>query len=104
MSTHNNKKSLNHAEVTSLTEAVLELNNPDEAKKFFRDLLTESEMEEFGKRWKVARMLYQKIPYSQIEKTTGMSSTTIARISRWLNKGTGGYKLMLERVMKKEEA
>ena len=81
-----------------LLKTILSLENISEAKKFFRDLLTEQEICEFGKRWQTAQMLSQKIPYSQIEKKTGLSSTTVARISRWLNRGTGGYKLILKRL------
>lgn len=65
---------------------------------FFRDLLTEAELKEFANRWKVASMLNKKIPYESIASETGMSSTTIARISKWLNNGKGGYKRMLKRM------
>ena len=82
----------------NLYQAILSLKNKSEAKKFFRDLLTEQEILEFSKRWQVAQMLENKVPYSFIEKRTGLSSTTIARISRWLNKGKGGYKLMLKKI------
>ena len=51
-----------------------------------------------GKRWKVARMLSDGISYTQIVKETGMSSTTIARIAKWLNSGMNGYKLMLDKT------
>jgi len=81
-----------------LLKATLELRNLNEAKRFFRDLLTEAEIIEFAKRWQTARMLDEKIPYSKIEKKTGLSSTTIARVSKWLNKGKGGYRLMLDRL------
>ncbi|MBI3366025.1 TrpR YerC/YecD, partial [Candidatus Roizmanbacteria bacterium] len=54
--------------------------------------LTEKEIKEFTNRWKVARMLDKRIPYEEIEKETGMSSTTIARVNRWLTNGKGGYK------------
>jgi len=81
-----------------LLKATLELKNLDEAKMFFRDLLTEAELIEFSKRWQAAQMLNQKISYSKIKKKTGLSSTTIARVSKWLNKGMGGYKLMLNRL------
>jgi len=81
-----------------LLRVILSLKNVNEAKKFFRDLLTEAEIIEFAKRWQAARMLNYKIPYSKIEKVTGLSSTTIARVSKWLNKGKGGYKLMLKRI------
>ena len=81
-----------------LLRAILALKNVNEAKKFFRDLLTEQETIEFGKRWQAAQMLNKKIPYSMVEKETGLSSTTVARVSRWLKKGMGGYKLMLKRL------
>jgi len=82
----------------NLLLAVLKLKNISEAKKFFRDLLTQQEIIEFGKRWQAAKMLADKVSYVEIEKKTGLSSTTIARISKWLNKGMGGYKLMLNRL------
>ena len=78
--------------------AILKLENLSEARRFFRDLLTKQEIEEFASRWEVAQMLSKKIPYSKIEKKTGMSSTTIARISKWLNKGMGGYKLVIKKL------
>jgi len=81
--------------------AILSLKNIDEARRFFRDLLTEKEILEFSKRWKVARMLSQKIPYTKIENETGLSSTTIARVHRWLKKGMSGYRLMLKRLKKR---
>jgi TrpR-related protein YerC/YecD len=81
-----------------LFEAILSLRNKREARAFFRDLLTESEIVEFANRWKVAQMLSNNIPYSQIEKETNMSTTTIARISKWLNDGMNGYKLLIERL------
>lgn len=81
-----------------LFQAILALKNVKEARNFFRDLLTEEELKEFAGRWKVARMLAQKVPYTKIEKETGMSSTTIARVSKWLNDGMNGYKLLIDRL------
>jgi TrpR-related protein YerC/YecD len=85
-----------------LFKALLSLKNEDECKKFIRDLLTEAEIREFANRWKVAQMLNQKINYQTIAKETGMSSTTIARICKWLYRGMGGYKFMLKRLSKKQ--
>ena len=76
----------------SLYKAILSLKNEKEADKFLRDLLTEAEISEFANRWKAARMLDEKVQYEIIVRETGMSSTTIARISKWLNNGMGGYK------------
>jgi len=77
---------------------ILKLKKIGETKKFFRDLLTEEELIEFGKRWQVAQMLSKNISYEKIEKETGLSSRTVARISKWLNRGMGGYKLMLKKI------
>lgn len=82
----------------SLYDAVLHLKNRGEARRFFRDLLTEEEIAEFSNRWKVAQMLSKKVPYSKIEKEVGMSSTTIARVSKWLFKGMNGYQLIINRL------
>lgn len=81
--------------------AFLLLKTEEDCKNFLRDLLTEKELKEFINRWKVVRMLDKKIHYEEITKNTGMSSTTIARISRWLNDGTGGYQKMLKKLRNK---
>ncbi len=82
----------------NLYQAILSLKNLNEAQKFFRDLLTKQEILELSQRWQVAQMLNQKISYSIIENKTGLSSTTIARISKCLQGGEGGYKLVLKRL------
>ena len=81
-----------------LITAILALKNKGEAKKFLRDLLTPEELEEFGNRWQTAQMLSQNISYTTIRGKTGLSPRTIARISKWLNKGMGGYKLIISRL------
>jgi len=86
--------------INELIDAMLLVKNPKEARKFLRDLLTESELIEFGNRWKAARMLEKRVPYTEIIKETGLSSTTVARVSDWLNGGMGGYKLILKRIKK----
>lgn len=82
----------------ALFQSILALKNMDEAKRFFRDLLSEQEIIEFSKRWQAAQMLNENIRYTKIQKATGLSSTTVARISKWLNDGMGGYRLMLDRM------
>lgn len=91
------KKWINQ-DTDALFEAILKLKNLDETQRFFRDLLTEKELVELGQRWKVARMLAKRIRYTEIAQETGMSSTTIARVHKWLKKGMGGYKLVLGRL------
>jgi len=88
----------NTEENKELIKAVLTLKTSDEVQNFLRDLLTEGEIIEFAKRFKTARMLYEGIPYSKIGKETGFSSTTIARVSKWLNNGQGGYTSLLKKL------
>jgi len=89
---------MKNSSADELFEAILALASVNEARNFFRDLLTEKELLEFANRWKTARLLNKKVPYAQIEKETGMSSTTIARVQKWLTRGMGGYKLAIERL------
>lgn len=91
-------------ESENLLNAILRLKNLSEAKRFFRDLLTEEEIVEFAKRWQAAQMLAKKVPYSKIQAQTGLSSTTVARVAKWLNQGMGGYKLMLQKLVSHWEA
>src|SRR3989344_3242789 len=82
----------------ALVEAVLSLNTRDETERFLRDLLTEDEITEFGKRFEAAKLLKADVPYSQIQKLTGLSATTIARVSKWLQGDLGGYRLVIDRM------
>ncbi len=90
-------KNWDNEQTTELLQVILSLKDLSEAKKFFRDLLTKQEIIEFGKRWQTACLLSGKTSYLEIEKITGLSSTTIARISKWLNGEIGGYKLAIAR-------
>jgi TrpR-related protein YerC/YecD len=92
------KQKWDNKDAEELFRAILSLRNVRESKMFFRDLLTEAELREFTNRWKVARLLDHKVHYVEIEKLSGMSSTTIARIQKWLKKGMGGYRLALRRL------
>jgi TrpR-related protein YerC/YecD len=81
-----------------LFKAMLSLESQEECNAFMRDLLTQNEIEEFALRFKAACMLSDEIPYTVIQEETGLSSTTVARISKWLNSGMNGYKLIIDRV------
>lgn len=91
-------KKWNNQKTKELIKAILALKKEKEAKEFLRDLMTEKEIIEFGNRWKAARMLSDNLSYPKIQKGTGLSTRTIARISDWLKNGKGGYKLMLNRL------
>lgn len=85
-------------ENSQLLAAILELKEPNEAKRFLRDLLTPDEIKEFASRLEAARLLSKHVQYNAITESTGLSSTTIARIAKWLNGSLGGYRLILKRL------
>src|SRR3989344_1498728 len=88
----------NKQENKELVKAFLTLKTANETERFLRDLLTEKEIEEFANRLKAAEMLSEKISYSKIAEATWLSSTTIARVSKWLNGKEGGYKTIIARL------
>lgn len=85
-------------ENNQLLNAFLALESKDEAKAFLRDLMTEAEISEFAKRLEAARLLSRDTQYLSITESTGLSSTTVARISKWLKGSLGGYRLILSRL------
>ena len=79
-------------------ESILLLKDRKETEAFLRDLLTESELTEFAKRLEATRLLSRNTQYLVISEKTGLSSTTVARISKWLKGPLGGYRLILDRL------
>ncbi len=87
-------------EMDKLFEAILKLENVEECYRFFDDLCTINELEAFGQRLTVAKMLHQKSTYQEIEKETGISAATISKISKSYSYGPKGYKMIIERLKK----
>lgn len=81
-----------------LFRVILSLKNIKECEKFFRDVMTESELQAVSERFLVAKLLYTTdLSYRQINEQTGVSTATITRISQWMKAGMGGYGLLLKR-------
>ena len=85
------------ADANALVKAFLAMRDYGEMKAFLRDLLTESELIEFGKRFRAARSIAKSIHYDAIIEDTGLSSRTIARVKHWYKRGKGGYQLAIRR-------
>ena len=90
------KASWNNQNTDALVKTLLALKTADQGKRFLRDLMTEAELIELGNRWKAAQMLAEKRIYTDITKETGLSSRTIARISKWVFSGMGGYQSLIK--------
>ena len=93
--TPKNEVDWNSKESNQLLNAFLSIESKDGAKRFLRDLMTKSEIEEFSRRLEAARLLTRSVQYCEIIDKTGLSSTTVARISKWLKGPLGGYRLVL---------
>lgn len=84
-------------EMRDLFETILSLEGPEEVEHFLRDLCTLSELQAMAHRWEVAKLVERGLPYHEISKQTGASTTTVTRVAHWLRHGEGGYRLALER-------
>lgn len=86
----------------SLCQAIASLKTAEECSRFLEDLCTRSELKAMAERWEVARLVAKGESYRKVSEATGASTTTVTRVAQWLNYGTGGYKLILERINKKK--
>ena len=87
----------------ALYRELLKLKTPEECYQFFSDLCTVSEQMAMEQRFEVAQLLDEGSIYSDVLEKTGVSSATVSRVKRCLNYGSGGYRLVLDR-MKEEQA
>ena len=94
---------LKSEEVRALCQAVCLLQSEEECYRFFEDICTISEIKSIAQRLSVARMLDGEATYQEISKATGASTATISRVNRCLQYGSGGYRLVLDRLMKQGE-
>ena len=82
-------------ELGLLYRALAFVSNEQDVASLLEDMCTISEIDEMAQRLTVARMLANEHSYTSISEATGASATTIARVSKSLNYGAGGYRLVL---------
>lgn len=86
-----------------LEKALVELDRETDLVRFLEDLLSEAELREFRNRWRAACLLDSGTSYLEIESETGLSSTTIARVSKCIRGEKGGYRLALKKLKAKRK-
>ena len=89
-------------EVEDLLSVLAGMDDKDALFSLLEDLFTPREIKETSQRLAVARMLDEGMSYAAVEEATGASTTTIARVSKCLGYGAGGYALALE-VLKQQK-
>jgi len=67
-------------------------------RSFLEDLCTPAEIEAMVDRWRVAQLLEQGLSYRDIRELTQVSVTTIGRVARFMEFGSGGYHTVLDRL------
>ena len=84
----------------ALADALLLLRSPAEARALLADLCTPAEIRTIAERWHVARLLDEgALTYREIHEATGVSTTTIVRVARFLRQeDNGGYRVLLNRI------
>lgn len=75
-----------------LAQTLTNIDSEDHMMRFLRDLCTLEELTVLSQRWKAVKLLEQGVSYRDISKQTGLSTTTVGRISHWLQHGENGYK------------
>lgn len=83
-------------EVEDLLEAFAAITDKDTFYALMEDMFTIREIRESSQRLAVARMLDEGKSYAKIAEATGASATTIARVSKCLGYGAGGYRAALD--------
>ncbi|GAB2514322.1 YerC/YecD family TrpR-related protein [Lysobacter humi (ex Lee et al. 2017)] len=89
------------ASLESLSRALAALERPADVLAFLEDLCTPAELEAMADRWRVVPLIREGVPYREIHDRTLVSVTTIGRVARTLERGTGGYGTAIERSLSK---
>jgi TrpR-related protein YerC/YecD len=80
-----------------------ELKTPEEVSAFLEDVCTFRELEQMAMRTECAEYLLRGETYQEIISKTEISSTTLSRISRCIQRGSGGYARLLAGFILQEE-
>lgn len=84
----------------SLETALASLSGESNMQRFLTDLCTPAELRALRERWLVAQILNEgKASYRDINAQTGVSTTTIGRVARFLkDEPHQGYRIVLDRT------
>lgn len=83
-----------------LFETILNCKTTEELEDLFDDLCTYKEVEQMAQRIEAARMLMDGKTYAEIIEKTEISSATLSRVSRCVQRGSGGYTKQLQKSKK----
>lgn len=84
---------------SDLATALSSIETPKDMQRFLIDLCTPAELRALSERWSVAQLLdTTDMSYRDINSLTGVSTTTIGRVARFLkDEPHQGYRVVLDR-------
>ena len=77
--------------------ALLKMETEEECEKFLSDLCTIKELQSMAQRLKAAKMLLDGNTYNEVIEETDISSATLARVSKCVRYGEGGYASIIKK-------
>lgn len=78
---------------------LIKIETEEECEAFLYDLCTMKELQSMGQRLMAAKMLLEGKTYNEVIEATDISSATLARVSKCVRYGDGGY----ANIIKKEK-
>ena len=94
-----NSQNMKSPDVDDLFDAFLTLRNREECYLFFEDIATIQEVKALAQRLQIAkRIYYNNETYATISNECGVSVATTSRVKNSITYGSGGYKMVLDRL------
>lgn len=99
-----NNQKIKSPEADELFDAILSLQNREECYLFFEDITTIQEISALAQRLQIAkRIYYNNETYATISSECGVSVATTSRVKNCISYGSGGYKMILDRLRKSKQ-
>lgn len=94
---HIEKKEESLENLDALFSLLAKIDDKKDMEKLFLDLCTYKEVEQMATRLKSAKLLKGGYTYNKVIEEVDISSATLARVSRCVSHGSGGYNVVLDK-------
>lgn len=84
----------------ALCSALASCKSEEEIANLLRDIGSLSELKSWSERLEVAKLVSQGFTYREVAKHTGASTTTVTRVAKSIENGTGAYQKYLQGLRK----
>lgn len=95
------RKDLNSDLVYDLINAFKEVKSVNESVEFLQDILTANEIRNLAIRLRIAKMILKDVPQRDIAFDLKVSTSTITKVSNWINQKGDGFRGIIKRLPEK---